>query len=362
MKRIGLLTPCVIDGDAVSNDVLGMYGVLSELGYDVRLFVDNCYVTDVAFSPSGEIAHFLRDPSSLLIYHFSIGWQKGIELLRTLKCRKVVKYHNVTPPSFFEGIDGDYACICRDGREQLSAIAQMDCSLYLADSDYNKRELVNEGAVDARCAVVPPFHHIERLHAADADLSVIDKYVDGLTNVLTVGRLAPNKGHLSLIDAFSAYHYGYNRKSRLLIVGKHDHRLGAYATSLFEKVDELGLREDVIFTDEVSASGLKAYYLVSDIFMVTSEHEGFCVPLVESMSLKIPIVAWGSSAVAETVGNAGLVWDNLDPYLLAGSVNYIMQHEPFRLALENRGWERFRKAFDNRRIREGFVESIRPLL
>src|SRR5712691_7507367 len=295
MSRIAILNPCLMMSDAVSNDSIGMCQVLAAQGHEVSLFADSWTITEPKVRHVREMRAYLQDRSSLLIYHHAVGWYTGLAILKKVNCKRIVKYHNVTPPEFFDAISEDYRKMCQAGRDQLNAIAAAGYDLYLSDSEYNRQELIVAGASPSRSLVVPPFHQINRSIALEADLAIVDAYRDGKTNILMIGRLAPNKGHALLIDAFAAYHYNYNNNSRLLIVGKEDERLCAYTEALRKQVQQLGLRNAVIFTGEVSEPALKAYYLVANVFMITSEHEGFCVPLVEEMAMKLPIVAYGSS-------------------------------------------------------------------
>lgn len=362
MTNIAILTPSIIDGDAVSNDVIGMHQALIKYGYQVQVFAAGWSIPNPEIKNVNEINNFVCKSSDVFIYHYSLGWDAGLNLIKQLNCKKVVKYHNVTPQNFFEGINADYVIACRVGREQLKFIAEARCDLYLSDSEYNAEELYSNGVSKKTNLVVPPFHHIERMQHIEADFTILDKYQDGKTNILMVGRLAPNKGHVALIDAFNVYHNNYNRESRLLIVGKEDERLKSYTALLYEKVKSLGLQEAVVFTGGVSDQLLKAYYLVSNVFMITSEHEGFCVPLVESMAMKLPIVAYGSTAIPYTVGKTGLVWEQPDPYLLAGSVDYIARNEFISASLGEMGWRRYKETFANEQIETRFMEALKSLL
>lgn len=362
MTHIAILSPRIIDGDAVSNDVIGMHQSLIKYGYEVQIFAADWTVSKPLIKHVNAIKPFLSKSSDIFIYHYSVGWDIGLSLLQELKCRKIIKYHNVTPPEFYEGINAEYFSVCKIGREQLKSIVDARCDLYLSDSEYNAQELYSKGVCRTTGLVLPPFHHIERLQQIESDFTIIDKYQDGKTNILMVGRLAPNKGHLALIDAFNVYYTSYNRESRLLIVGQEDERLRSYTTLLYEKVQSLSLQEAVVFTGEVSDKALKAYYLVSNIFMITSEHEGFCVPLVESMAMKLPIVAYGSSAIPYTVGKTGLVWGQLDPYLLAGSVDYIVRNEFISASLGEMGWRRYKEIFANEQVETRFMEALKSML
>lgn len=362
MTRIAILTPSITTGDAVSNDVFGMYDILRELGHEVRIYAEGWTFEKPKVWPAHKIASYLKSPTDLLIYHYSRGWEFGLRLLKELKCRTSIKYHNVTPPEFFIKFSKDYARMCLEGRNQLAAIAGANCDLYMSASAYNERELLEGGAPESRSAVVPPFHHIDRLHSIEPDARVLAAYKDGKTNILMVGRVAPNKNHPALIEAFAAYQHDYNPRSRLFIVGKEESRLGAYNRLLRGMARVLKVENEVVFAGEVSDEELKAYYMVSDVFMMTSEHEGFCVPLVEAMSMKTPIVAYGSSAIPGTVAGVGLVWPERNPYLLAESVNSIVKRDGVAAKLAEMGLRRYKQNFTNERIRAQFLSAVAPLV
>ena len=362
MVRIAIVTPSITTGDAVGNDVLGMCHVLLKHGCDVRLFAEGWTIDKPRVSPVKQVEGFLKKSNDILIYHYSRGWDPGLELLRELKCRKVVKYHNVTPPDFFYSYSADFANISSIGRRQLQPVAQSGCDAYLSASAYNMRELLAAGASTSNSFVVPPFHHIDRLDSVKPDMKLLDRYRDGKTNICMIGRISPNKNHLALIEAFAAYHHEYNSNSRLLIVGKEDLRLHKYSALLRELTWRLKLDRSVIFTGEVSDSELKTLYLAAHVFVITSEHEGFCVPLVEAMAMKLPIVGFASTAIPETVGPAGLVWEERNPYLLAESIESIVNDKSVSQTLTELGSRRYAEQFTNARIEEGFMASINNLL
>lgn len=362
MPRIALLTPSLAPGDAITNDILGMYGSLERNGFEARIYAAASPFKEPKVWPVSKIGSFLKDDADALLYHYSMGWEPALELLqREKRFKTVIKYHNVTPPEFFSGWSDEYEFACRTGRAQLEAVAQSGCDLYLSDSEYNMRELVGFGAPAEKSLALAPFHHIDRLKELDADLSVLDLYRGSVANILMVGRVAPNKGHEALIEAFSIYHHYYNRESRLLVVGKLDTRLDSYGARLRELVRERGLQEAVVFTGEVSDQQLKAYYLVSHLFMIMSEHEGFCVPLIEAMSMKLPVVAYGSSAIPTTVGKAGLVWSEPDPQLFAESANFLIRDEALSSALGLMGWRRYEQLFTNEKIEAEFLTTLARL-
>ncbi len=359
MRRIALLTPLLTNADAISNDLYGMQAVLKAHGHDARLFANETRTTEVESQPANKIKNFLKSPDDLLIYHYSMGWNFGLDLLRQIECRTIVKYHNITPPEFFADFSLDYENVCRHGREQLKDIAHANCDLYLADSEYNASELRQEGVDQAKCFVVAPFHHIDKLDRLAPDAEVLDSYVNDWTNILMVGRVAPNKGHVDLIKTLAVYRREYNPEARLLIVGKEDKPLELYSHYLRDTVARMNLGGSVVFTGCVSNEQLKSYYLAADFFLLTSEHEGFCVPLVEAMAMKVPIIACASSAIPATVGKAGLVWQERNPYLLAHSIDHLGRDESLSVELGLLGRRRYEESFSNTRIAEGFLSALK---
>jgi glycosyltransferase involved in cell wall biosynthesis len=329
MTRVAILTPSLAPADAVSNDILGEREVLKRNGNDVKVFSD--------LAP---VRNFLRTPEDVLIYHHSRGWHPGVQLVSELSCRRVIKYHNVTPAEFFAGFSRTDQDLCERGRRELTDLAAAQCELYLSDSSFNMQELIAIGADPSKSFVVPPFHHIDRLSTITADQETLKKYSGDTTNILTVGRLVPNKNVHHLLEVFAYYHYDYNNNSRLIIVGKGGEGFSPYAKLLNRVVEKLGLTKAVVFTGVVSDEALKAYYLVADAFVTVSEHEGFCVPLIEAMSMKLPITAYASSAIPETVGDAGIVWTERNPMLIAESIDLFVRDSAVREALPKSFWRR----------------------
>jgi glycosyltransferase involved in cell wall biosynthesis len=361
MSRIALMIPSFSEADAVSADVRGMYRALVARGHDVCVVAAHWEVTGLTVRHLRRGGALLRDPSNLAIYHFSTGCREATAAFAAARCRRVLKYHNVTPAEFFEGIDQEYALSSRTGRQELTALARGGLDGYLADSDYNLRELLDAGAPASAGAVVPPFHNIRQLLELEPDDEVRARGADGKASFLVVGRLAPNKGHADLLEAFALYHRHYNRASRLVIVGKGDERLAVYTDALRARVAALGLAEAVRFTGGVSPAALKTYYQTAAAFVLTSRHEGFCVPLVEAMALGTPVIALGAAAVPGTAGDAGLVWEGGDPGLLAESMHRLVTDRHAAAALGARGRRRYAEHFTNEQIERRFLSALEGL-
>lgn len=357
MNRVAILTSHVSTGSAVSSDVLGMRIALEKRGIDARVYAESSDLQDPKIWPLSEIDDFLKEPDDLLIYHHSIGWNPALGL-QGLKCKTVIKYHNITPPSFFSGISAWHEEKCREGREQLQAIVDAGCDLYLSDSVYNQQELLAAGADKSKSFVVPPFHEIDRLQSLDADLDTLDRYRDGRAIVLSVSRVAPHKGHADLIEAFASYHHYHNPNSRLLIVGPEEEAFAAHSQRLREMAQFLLVENAVSFTGEISDSALRACYLLASVFVSPSKHEGFCLPLVEAMAAKVPIVSYDSAALPETVGAAGIVLQDRDAELMAESINLLVKDEAMNVQLGIEGRRRYERHFATGSIETKFLRAL----
>lgn len=362
MKRIAICTPAILNDDAVSNDVFGMLDILKENNFDARIFAEVILISNSMVEDIDRIDDFIKKSDDLLIYHLSTGWFKGLDKLSKLNCIKIVKYHNITPPYFFNGFSSDYIETCKGGREQLKTIANLNLDMYLNDSVFNMREIISEGADASRCHVLPPFNNIYKIKKIEPDLDILNKYNDGKVNILSIGRIVPNKGFERLIEAFAYYHNNYNTESRLIIIGEMHPLLLSYVEYLKNKINFFNIEDCIILTGKVDNRELKSYLLISKIFALTSYHEGFCVPLVEAMNMKIPVVTYGSTAVIDTVSSGGIVWEDIDNILFAATFDEIVSSEESYFYLGEAGHRRYINNFDNKKIKAKFLDLIGKLL
>ena len=295
------------EGDAIGHEVIGIQRVLRHAGYDSEIFVE---VADARLAQLTNDYRALRDVShrdNLLIHHFSVG-SDASRLAYSLPDRMLLVYHNITPPEYFVTFQPALARFCYLGRRELRAYARR-CVLALGDSEYNRNELETEGFPrTAVLPVVPDFHHLDVVPSPVVARTLDDDW----TNILFVGRMVPNKKIEDLIRCFHAYQTHFNRRSRLLLVGSNA-GLDRYADALVELIHELGQQQHVVVTGHVSNAELTAYYDVADLFLCASEHEGFCVPLVEAFYKQVSVLAYAAAAVPSTMDGAGVLYDTKDP-------------------------------------------------
>jgi len=356
--KAAILLPVLARHDAVGNDALAMARILRERGIDTRVFCDVAVGVDEPTSRTDELLAFAGGPNDLVIYHFSVGAPAAIEILRRARGYRVVRYHNITPPEFFVGWSEGYVGACTAGRAELDAYAALNCELYLGCSPFNLEDFSTRGVDPARSAVVPPFHKVEELLAVAPDARRTGNNADGAPELLMVGRIAPNKGDLALVDALTVMRRTSDPRTRLIRIGKLDPNLERYGVAVREHVREMGAEAHVVAIDDATPGELRAAYAAADALVMLSAHEGFCVPLVEAMALGTPIVALGSSAIAWTVGDAGIVWSEPDPHLVAMSIVRLHTDLMLREMLRELGRARYRTVFAPAALAKGLETAF----
>lgn len=318
---IQILTPTLAPYDAIGNDVRQMAGALKS-AYSVNLYAEGI---DPAFAKAAKPLRSASEaawssPNGILIYHHSMGWQLGEKILFRANNRLVIRYHNVTPSRFFAPYSLSHEQACEAGGESTKRIAQIPNTLILGDSTFNCEGFIELGVARENCRVLPPFHLTEELGREPFHMSTVQRYSGDFVNILFVGGIKPNKGHARAIRVLAAYRRHFNERCRLIFAGGMDDRLNRYVEELRQLAADLGVADRVSFTGAVSGSQMKTLYTIADVFLCASEHEGFCVPLVEAMYFRTPIVAWAVTAVPETLGDCGFLVQDWDEFLFASRI------------------------------------------
>jgi glycosyltransferase involved in cell wall biosynthesis len=306
-------------GDAIGHQVLGIQRVLRAAGYESEIFVETA---DHRLEPQTLDYRELIDFShrdNLLLHHFSLG-SKASRTAYALPDRMALIYHNITPPEYFVGVHRTLARQTFRGRRELRAYADR-CDLAMADSAFNRQDLEALGFTrTAVLPVVPDFSHLDR----DPNWLVARDFDDEWTNLVFVGRVIANKKIEDLICWFHAYHTIFNPRSRLLLVGAHS-GFERYLASLHQLVGRLGA-SNVHFIGHVSDEELVAFYETADLFLCASEHEGFCVPIVEAFYQQVPVLAFAATAVPSTMDGAGILFEDRDPIQVAALIDEIVSN------------------------------------
>jgi L-malate glycosyltransferase len=304
-------------GDAIGHEVLGIQRVLRAAGYESEIFVETAdrRLEDrtVDYRDLPEASH----PDNLLIHHFSIG-SRASRVAFALPDRMALVYHNITPPEFFIDVHPLLVQLCYLGRRELGAYANR-ADLGLGDSEFNRQELEALGFPRTDVLpVVPDFSHL----SGPANYMQAGSFDDDWVNVLFVGRMIPNKRIEDVVRIFHAYKRWFNPRSRLLLVGSHG-GFERYLAMLHDLVARLGAA-DVHVLGHVSNEELTAYYEIADVFLCASEHEGFCVPLMEAFHMGVPVLAYAATAVPATMDGGGVLYHRKDPVEVAALVDAIV--------------------------------------
>jgi glycosyltransferase involved in cell wall biosynthesis len=313
-------------GDAIGNEALQIQRHLRAAGYDSEIFAERVHPRMAHLARPLHEYPSVSSPRTVCLFHFSIG-SAAERLIYHAPDRLVAIYHNITPAHFFLGFHPHLAGLCYHGRRELRAFAERT-ELALGDSEYNRRELVEAGF--RQTGVLPIVHDLGGLAGSRARVTR-RLYSDGRTNILFVGRVIPNKKIDDLVRVFACYQRYVDPRSRLLLVGDtrgHER----YFRRLREMIEALRV-DEVVFTGQVDDDDLRACYDSAAAFLCLSEHEGYCVPLVEAMALGVPVVAYDAGAVRETLRGGGLLLREKRPEVVAELLHDVARDTPLRRAV-----------------------------
>src|SRR4051812_21122381 len=303
--------PAAHKGDAIGDSALRVRGMLRAAGHSSDL-----YALTIDDGLRGDVRSF-SDPGAgrgnITIFHFALP-SPMTQAFAALDGVRVLQYHNITPAAFFAPYDAGLFRLAALGRQELrSLVGHVD--LALGDSEFNRQEL--EALGFAPTGVMPIAVNTERITSAPRRPALEKMLGDGLINILFVGRIVPNKrieDHIKLAEAYKRYIDNYYR---FIFVGRYD-GLPRYYAQVRALITEFDMLPDRFwFTGPVPDDDLAAFYRWADVYVSLSEHEGFCVPLVEAMAADVPVLAYAAGAVPETLGGAGVLFEPKDLELAA---------------------------------------------
>lgn len=315
-------------GDAISNEAVVMRRLFRDWGYASEIFCEQRRILPELRQDARDLDSLktVCRPEDVVFLHLSIG-SRANELFPALPGKKALLYHNITPPDYFALVQPSTAAELARGRAQARTLAGT-AQVNLADSAFNAAELAEWGYPSA--AVFPLMLDFEKLGGAP-DRATLRRFADGRTNILFVGRCAPNKKIEDVIAAFAYYQKGVDPDSRLILAGSFA-GTERYQRLLLTLVRDLRL-ENVVFTGSIPQDRLNACYRSADVFLCMSEHEGFCIPLVEALVHRVPVVARAVAAVPETLGGAGVLFHGKPFEAVAEMMGRLTRDDVFRQAV-----------------------------
>lgn len=314
-------------GDAITDQALLMQQWLRDLGFKSEIYARHMHRSmDQRIRPMGSYQR-ARD-EEWGIYHHSIGSDVP-DFLVQQDLRLILVYHNITPPEFFESSDPLRAHLARLGLRQLETL-RPKTELALAVSSYNEAELKRAGY---RCTAVQPIC----LRTERYDLPLNERLAAGLARpgprLLFIGRMVPNKRQEDLVKLLCALR-AIRPQAHLYLIG--DPGEIGYDRWVEQLADELGVRSGVTLIGKVSQEDMVTYLRTCDVYVSMSEHEGFGVPLIESMYLGLPVVTYGASAVPETMADSGVLFYRKEYERLAELIDLLLTDDAWRGRLVER--------------------------
>jgi glycosyltransferase involved in cell wall biosynthesis len=325
--RVDQVIPSLASRDAIGVHTINLRDGLRGAGIESDIYYGS-FTPDVEHEgrPVTELGRGGRD--RWLLYQSSIG-SPVYDLFAARDEPKLVNYHNITPAFLLRDWEPNVGYEVALGRTQLARLAQQS-RFAVADSAFNESELKALGYTDT--AVVPLL--IDMHQKSDApDPALLAKMAQrkasiGGADLLFVGKISPHKAPHDLVKMLAVLRRLYDPTARLHLVGSP---LGeTYEPVLRAFISELGLDDAVFFPGSISGAELEAYFQTADVFVCASDHEGFCVPLAEAMGHGTPIVAYGVTAVPETVAGAGLVLNDKEPAHFAAAVARVLSDDTLR--------------------------------
>lgn len=315
LQAIHQFLPNLSFGDAISNYALYLREYLQNDGYESKIFVR--YLDNRLAHEAVPIIKANLSPADGIIYHHSIGSEVTPKVVAH-EGPKCLIFHNITPGEFYRPYDKGHTKLLDAGRQELEILAR-EFSLSYGVSAYNAEDLKKSGFSSPG---VLPLTIDPAVWDHPQDEALKKALGDGRRNILFVGRIAPNKCQHHLVEIFARY-LRLDPEARLILVGGGASG-EAYYEHVRQSIDDLKLGGHVLLTGKVDAERLAALYAGCHLFLSASEHEGFCVPVVESMWFDLPVLAYASSALPETLGSAGVMFTSKDDFDAVAALMHLM--------------------------------------
>ncbi|MFL6520961.1 MAG: glycosyltransferase family 4 protein [Chthoniobacterales bacterium] len=319
VPAINQFLPNLAYGDAISRKAVWIRDELRQAGFDSNIFVQ--FVDPRVAHECAVFSLRALEDSDALIYHHSIGAEMTPHLMK-FPGPKYLIYHNITPGEFFEAYRPNFAQRLYRGRQELAQLAR-HFPHSAGASAFNARELARSGFNEPG---VLPLAIDPGKWALAPDPGVMEQMQDGRTNILFVGRFAPNKKQDDLLTAFAHYLH-HDPDARLILVGKPEEE-DPYVVHVQNVLRALRLERSVVVPGSIDDAQLAAYYRTAHLFWSMSEHEGFCVPLIEAMWFDLPILAFKAAAVPETLAEAGLMFTSKENWPQLAAIARLIVTDP----------------------------------
>lgn len=343
-------------GDAISNEAVVLRDIFRSWGHPSEIYSEARRILPELRKDARDLQYAAADisPDDVALLHLSIG-SAANDVFSGLPCRKVILYHNITPAEYLRGVQEEVSAMLAKGRDQARKLAG-SADLYWADSAYNASELEEWGA--PHVDVLPLVLNFDRLRKG-TDRRQLKEFQDGKINILFVGRIVPNKRIEDILYAFYYFQRYVEPDSRLILAGSYS-GMESYQAYQITRIQDLEIR-DVVFPGSIPQTWLNACYRAADVFLCMSEHEGFCIPVLESMVMDVPVLAYAAAAVPDTMDGAGVLFHQKRFDYVAEMMGQLVRHTALREAVLAGQRQRIQR-YESRDLKAELREKLAPLL
>lgn len=306
-------------GDAISQEMISFDSYFKKIGFNSEIYAE--HIGSAVKKNAHKYNRYKSHKFDVIVYHHSIH-SNVLDWVLKQPCKKILIYHNVTPAHFFEPYDLQFSYLLSQGKNELIAVKDQ-FSFCLADSEFNRSELIDMGY--EKVSVLPILYDFSNL---DGD-HVIRNSFEGI-KIVFVGRISPNKKQDDLIRFAEIYRKYFRSDFQVQLVGYASPASKPYLDELEKLIRFYDLEDFIHLSGYVTQKELNGYYRNADIFLSMSEHEGFCVPLLEAMYCQIPVLAYDAGAVRDTLGGAGLLLKEKNYPMICETIEEILDNSKFR--------------------------------
>ncbi len=335
---INIMTASLTEGDAIGNYIQSLYKIFSEFGYNVNIFADGGDGL-INFNHSSE---YKSTGKNILWFHYSI-YSDNLKYIEESNDYKIMDFHGVTPHKLFKDYNKLLEKLTKKGEKLIKRYIK-DFNLCIVHSDFTFNELKKIGY---QTIVKSPLIVNKEIFKTREDL-VFSRLLSQLDYLLFVGRIVPQKDIISIIKLFSELK-AIRQNIVLFFVGDTDISM-KYKNEVYDLIKSLGLEKDILLTGKiVDPHILTTFFKYSKFLTILSEWESFCVPVVEAMHFKVPVIGIEKTCIPETIGDAGIILKDLNFKRNAEIINSFWSDEDKYKSLQQNSSKRS-KLFEEERL------------
>ena len=325
------------DRDGIGNDVIGLQNRFLQVNHSAFIVTpkSNTKIYHKQIISPENLPEFQK--SDVHILHYG-GMGYPVDLFLNIRGKKVLKYHNITPPFFFRNyldseIYKDFQITYEKSIFELETLLNTIDEVWY-DSVFNRNSLMEEITVSNKNLI----EKIVPISFLPGSRGKSDSYFP--YRLITVSRWVPHKKFEDLI-LILAYLKKIDSRYELILLGKQSSIFEKYKKYLDDLIRDLDLEDSISWIENTGDEEKIFYYNSSLAFLSMSEHEGFGVPILEAFQSGIPVLAFSAGAVRETMRGGGVLIHKKEIPLIAEFVHRLQADPDLRMKLVSNQFRAF---------------------